>query len=430
MTDANGIGPLRRAIEAAAQVEGLPLKHLTVLARQNDPFLQDTPAGHRDGQWFAEHVARFVHQPIHLRGLHYRLVAAANVLKPDGSPYTNTDEDWIWLQNKPAKTGRWLGYVPFGRIVDERNAEPEVTVFDHVDGKPYTRVSGGHCDIEIPSEHLVLPSVYCSPLAARQPYRIIQVGEKTSLGPVLRQIRGVAELLLPTGEISDTLIHGMAERAAADGRPAVVFYFSDFDPSGWQMPISVSRKLQALKLLEFPDLSIEVHHVALTLEQVVALDLPSTPLKDTERRGDLWREVMGREQTEIDALAALRSEILLQIARDAIAPFRDATLERRAAEAHFEWTRQAEDALRDHPDYDSTCQTILSALTEVEEAVGRLRAAQEQAQRDLTIMLPPVGTIEPEARGAETTPLFDTRDDFASASRRLINHKRLNGGVP
>jgi len=225
-------------------------------------------------------------------------------------------------------------------------------------GRPYTRVSGGHCDIEIPSEELVLPSVHCSPLGGRQPYRIIEIGEKTSLGPVLRQVRGVAELLLPTGEISDTLIHGMAERAAVHGRPAVVFYFSDFDPAGHQMPISVSRKLQALKLLEFPDLSIEVHHVALTLEQVVALDLPSTPLKDTERRADLWREVMGREQTEIDALAALRPEVLLQIARDAIAPFRDATLERRGAEARIEWMRQAEDALRDHPDYDATCQAI------------------------------------------------------------------------
>jgi hypothetical protein len=36
----------------------------------------------------------------------------------------------------------------------------------------------------------------------------------------------------------------MAKRASEDGRPAVVFYFSDFDPSGHQMPISVARKLR------------------------------------------------------------------------------------------------------------------------------------------------------------------------------------------
>ena len=32
----------------------------------------------------------------------------------------------------------------------------------------------------------------------------------------------------------------------------VVLYFSDCDPSGWQMPISVARKLQAFKVLHVP----------------------------------------------------------------------------------------------------------------------------------------------------------------------------------
>jgi hypothetical protein len=36
-------------------------------------------------------------------------------------------------------------------------------------------------------------------------------------------------------------------RAAEDGRPSVVLYLSEFDPSGHNMPIVVSRKLQALR---------------------------------------------------------------------------------------------------------------------------------------------------------------------------------------
>src|SRR5215469_15670689 len=127
---------LRVALEAAAAAARLPLKDLTVLARQNDPFLQDTPAGHRDAQWFAEQIAQLVPRGVvHLRGLHYRLVAST-ALKPNGEPYTNTDENWQWLEVHPAKAGRWLGYVPFGRIIDERNASPEITTFD-VHGKPY-----------------------------------------------------------------------------------------------------------------------------------------------------------------------------------------------------------------------------------------------------------------------------------------------------
>jgi hypothetical protein len=108
-------GPLRQELDVSVRANGWRLQDLTVLARQNDPFLQDTPAGHRDGQWFAAQIARFVRQPIHLRGLHYRMVAAADVLKPNGKPYTNTDEEWRWLQEHPAKAGRWLRYGKGGR---------------------------------------------------------------------------------------------------------------------------------------------------------------------------------------------------------------------------------------------------------------------------------------------------------------------------
>ena len=123
----NGVpGPLRRVLEAACG-PGIALRDLTVLAVQNDPYRVDTPAGHRDGQWFAEQLARLNRTTaIHLRGLHYAIVAAGNVLKPNGQPYINTDENWLWLQDKAADAARWLGYVPFDRIIDARNAPPVI----------------------------------------------------------------------------------------------------------------------------------------------------------------------------------------------------------------------------------------------------------------------------------------------------------------
>ena len=152
------------------------------------------------------------------------------------------------------------------------------------------------------------------------------------LEPIAQQIKG--ELLLPTGEMSDTMIAEMAARAAADPRPAVALYFSDFDPSGHQMSISLSRKLQALRTLRHPDrLASRVHGVALTLAQVHELNLPSTPLKATEKRADKWRARMGHEQTEIDALAALRPEELRRIALDALKPFFDFDLDARCRAA-------------------------------------------------------------------------------------------------
>jgi hypothetical protein len=115
-----------------------------------------------------------------------------------------------------------------------------------------------------------------------------------------------ADLYLPSREISDTLLHRMASDAVKDGRPLVVFTLSDCDPAGHQMPVSIARKLQSLRDLLFPKFRFEVVPVALTVDQVRELGLPSTPLKETEKRADRWREAFGVEQTEIDALATLQ----------------------------------------------------------------------------------------------------------------------------
>jgi hypothetical protein len=66
---------------------------------------------------------------------------------------------------------------------------------------------------------------------------------------------------------------------------------------------------------------------AVTVEQVVDLGLPSTPLKETEKRASGWKTRYGVEQTEIDALATLRPDELRRIVRRAVAPYWDAGLE-------------------------------------------------------------------------------------------------------
>jgi hypothetical protein len=73
--------------------------------------------------------------------------------------------------------------------------------------------------------------------------------------------------------------------------------------------------------------------------------LPSTPLKATEKRADPWRAAMGVEQTEIDALASLRPDLLRQVAEDAIGPFYDRTLDGRVFAARGRWLDQAQEAV-------------------------------------------------------------------------------------
>jgi hypothetical protein len=433
MNDSNGSGSLRQVLEAAINAASATLADYTVLAPQNDPYRLDLPDNHRNAAWFAQMIERYVSygRNVHLRGLHYRLVAASDVIRPDNSlPYTNTEEAWVWLTTRASKAGRWLGYVPFERIVDERNAAPELFVFgDSRSWSGHSLLSGSR--VQIPTLYEAEPRFYCSGFQAQQPFRIFLIGEKISLRdallPIAQRVGG--ELLLPTGEMSDTMVAGIAARASGDGRPSVVLYFSDFDPSGHQMPISVARKLQALRHLQYPDLNIQVHHVALTIEQVRRLDLPSTPLKETERRGDRWRTVMQHEQTEIDALAALRPQELRNIALDAIKPFYDDTLATRSETARHRWEVAAQRHLTEHPDYHAAVANIREARSAVEEVANAFHSVQDSAVHTLEgIELPPIIAPELMIDAAAPSPLFTTDDDYITASLKLKSYKALTGG--
>lgn len=426
-----GSGVLHQEIAAAAEGSLCSIKDLTVLSPNKDPYRFDTTTGHELGQWLADQIERLVGpgRRVHLRGLFYRIVAAGDIRKPDGKAFTNTDDNWVWLTTRAAKAARWLGYVPFNRISDERNEAPRVFL---PSGPPHDGAGSFEPGSAIVITELgtLLPRLEVIAPSGAQPYRIIFIGEKSSLQDVLRpiaeQVHG--ELLLPTGETTDTMIAEMAERAAADGRPAVVLYFSDFDPSGWQMPLSVARKLQALRTLLYPGLRIEVHRVALTIDQVRQFDLPSTPLKETEKRKSRWREIMQHEQTEIDALAALRPDDLEAIALAAVEPFYDFTLQSRCSQASQAWLKEAEAKIADHPARAAIEDKIAEAHATVEVAIEALHQVQAdgfvELKDQLGIEHTSIPAPEVQIEAAAPAPLFTTADDFAAASLKLLAQKK------
>lgn len=409
------------------------MKELTVLSEIRDPYRLDTPARHRDGRWFAQQVAQSLgggeddeEEQIHLRGLHYKIASAGDVIRPNGLPYVNDNDCWEWLCDFASKAARWLRYVEFDRIIDERNEKP--FLFVPVASFPRPEFYSGSYP-EIPSLESATPHLLAmGGFAVRQKYRIIFFGEKTSLKDILLPIAELVggELLLPTGEASHSMTVELAARIATDGRPAAVLYFSDFDPSGRQMAVSVARTLQAARTLLYPGLNLQLHAVALTLEQVRRLGLPSTPLKETEKRASRWKEVMGHEQTEIDALIALNPEELRLIVREAIKPFYDATLTRRTALASHYWYRAAEEAVQSHPAYASAALSIATRHEALLNAAEALREAQETASRALReVEAPELVPPEPELNVEAPMPLFTTQEDFYTATRRLIAHKAL-----
>jgi len=423
--------PLRDALDDAVAAGGGGLATYTVLDVKNDPFRIDTPASHRDGRWLAEQAEApgFVDdRTVHLRGLHYAVLGRT---KPRGGPYENTDKNWEWLAGDAAKAARFLGYVPFDRIVDQRNAEPVIRV--RATGGPQAYLTT-ELDVRIPRAWELEPKIDVAGFDGVQPYRLALVGEKASLEPVLAPIADEydADLFLPTGEISDTQIYLLARAAQDDGRPLVGLYFADSDPGGWQMSISVARKLQAFRTLlpKMPD--FDLHRVALTPEWVSAYNrthdepLPSSPLKETEKRGDKWRAAWGIEQTEIDSLLTPgRRHILAHLVRDAITPFYDQTLDRRASEARRCWLDEAQAAVEAQTDAAQLEAVRADAARQLDDMRRQIRELNEALRIDPgDIRIPPFSIPRADVDGmGALPPLLDSRWDFAAQCRRLIASK-------
>jgi hypothetical protein len=418
------------AIQLAAVAEklGVPLQEVNVLAAQNDPFRLDTPAHHRDAEWIANRLGG---RTTHERGAHYFVFGET---KPNGLPYTGSYGDWVWIQ-KAIKAARWLNYIPFEQITDQRNVPPVERIYSRPEPQP-TIASG--LGVEIPDIDDVLPIADVEDFTGSQRFHLVFFGEKSSLEPELDPLAQYfqADLYLPTGEISDSMLYRMAWRAVEDGRPLIVIPFSDCDPAGWQMPVSIAHKLRALKILHFPTLEFRVFRGALTPAQVKAINaagdpLPSSPLKVTEKRGDRWQAMMGVEQTEIDAVAVRRPELFRQMVRDAAAPFFDDTLENRVEETRDAWREQAQAVVDDHMVERAGGEEAWEVVkADVAERLDRMRADIEEIDGlmevdpdDLYLDLPDIDLPEAEVDDTDDEPLVNSEWDLADHIAKLRSQK-------
>jgi hypothetical protein len=428
-----GAGPLAETIREAMTETGRSLTDLTVLYVDNDPYRMDTPSGHRVAQWFAALVERFIapDRNIHPRGVFYACVSAGDVTLPNGDRFENTAANAKFVTNA-AGLARWLRYVPFERIIDQKNDEPEV-IPAPTNETPVGWAAADVLDIETLDPDALGVTAALEYFEPRQPYRLVFFGEKSSLREVLGPLAAEvgADLYLTGGQISDTLMHRMASDAVDDGRPLVVLTFSDFDPAGyWDMPTVIGRKLQALRDLLFPDLKFTVVHAALGPEQVRRLDLPDSPLKEGESRAGLWKELYGSEQTEIDALATLNPEELERIARAAVAPYFDADLAAQVEAAEADWLERADAEIAaqiDDERVDELKVHARGALDELRQVNADLSAVADgvEVSEPPDLPEPDMDRLEKAQEKRRDTVLIDSDMDFVKAVDRLKNHSEL-----
>ena len=419
---------LRDVIEQAKEEHRTSLGDLTVLSPQVDPYRYDTPADRRKSEWLCEQMdlAGILHNgdEIHNRGVFYAILSHADTVGLDGNKFMNTAKHWEDIE-AASKAARWLGCLPWDKIVDARNEEPIIryTTENRPESSLYANAYA------LPDAHDFFPEVRVHHFTRRQKYRIAIYGEKTSLGRVLKKVADWynTDLYLPSGEISNTQMARMAGAAANDGRHLVVLVFADCDPAGYQMAVSIGHKLRALRDSRYPSLSFELHAPALSVEQVKTLGLPSTPLKESELRAAGWRARYGVEQTEIDALATLRPDALLKIAEAAIEPFYDSSLDQRVEEAKEDWLASANESLI----VAFGEQFLAERQARIADVIKQLLAEARWMSSEFVLRsfdLPPFNVPLPDLSGkVPHPPLISSEMSFIDHVRTLRGRKDYSG---
>lgn len=303
-----------------------------VLSRYRDPWTPWTEVHSRKAQWVADYFER-MGRVIHERGFLYWLVSLGDVVKPDGTPFLHTETEWAQIQDWV----RWARYLKIGdwsNLIDRKHPEPrDYSEDDATPGQLYQGWQSPQGIVESELRSLVgnliesiLEAAPYYETGGYQTYLLVVYCEKNTMNdyidPVVAEFKGVFQPLV--GESSVERVEAIMRRADEVQKPVRIFYISDFDPSGDQMPISVARKVEwfAREKYHFP-FDVKLKQIALTHDQVVSYRLPSVPLKSGDSRARGFMERFGDRATELDALEALHPGELAKIVIEALEPYYD-----------------------------------------------------------------------------------------------------------
>ena len=253
---------------------------------------------HRSWPAILEHAARIVSgydTGVTLRQLFYRLVS-------DGT-LRNTRSDYSQLSRQTAKARR---QGDFPALVDRTREIHRPAVWNG------------------PSDALAsLASQYRRDRTEGQEWAVLLGVEKDGLTSLLSRwfTRYGVPVLALRGYGSQSYVDDVRADVEADGRPAVLLYSGDLDPSGEDIERDFIRRAGCFA---------HVERVALTWEQVERHGLPPQMGKATDSRAASFVERHGAlVQVELDALPP---DVLRQLYADALGRFVDLSTWRESVE--------------------------------------------------------------------------------------------------
>ena len=92
-------------------------------------------------------------------------------------------------------------------------------------------------------------------------------------------------LMVVRGYSSLTYLHSCAEDIESYKKPAYLYYFGDYDPSGRNIPEVVEREIRGFA----PSAEVYFERVAVTEEQIIKWNFPTNPAKESDPRSKKYQ---------------------------------------------------------------------------------------------------------------------------------------------
>jgi hypothetical protein len=414
-------------IKATAKAAGVNIPSLLPLSCNNDPFFCGSPQNKIDAQWFAE-IWKSYGSTGHIRRIHYKILNI--VKKPDGELYRNTKADYTTL-NRGSRAARYLGLIAPEEFTDMRNAEAAILGAWDNDGKtPDATFDQTTWDIpQLSPGDIYEPYVDINGYdynTADQPYVVEVWIEKSTMQkellPICQEYQ--ANYVSGTGYTSVTRIVELLRRSEETGKPVRIFYLSDFDPAGKNMPVHASRHLQFWKDKYAPGADVQLTSLALTKEQQELYHFT------TDEAGT---------KVELDAIEAERPGLFAEIVGEALSLYHDAeiksSLRKANKQAYRQGYRELGIALEPCQDWKDDIQNRIDAMI----------AKYPGIEEEFSILADEMRHLESEYEGRgqevednfippdrpETTYvaddsrewLYDSSRDYDEQTQVLIDHK-------
>lgn len=258
--------------------------------------------------------------PATVRGIYYRAVAAGYVPKTD-TAYRLIQGQLLAMRRNGSLPWYWI--TDSSRMVRRRNKFKSMA--------EYAKWVQGNYRVDYWANSAVNVELWC---------------EKDALSGVLIPVvvdEFGLELHISKGQSSASYVYEAARAIAGDGRPAVIYILSDFDPGGFRIAGKVDTEMRDHL---GHDYDLTVRRIAVTPEQIRDWRLPTREVKKSDKQAPAFIKQYGDISCELDAIAP---NTLRQLVRDHLESHMDPRRLRAlklAEEQEREGLKQIEDLMK------------------------------------------------------------------------------------